>query len=200
MPKAVLIDLDDTITTFDLTSAPAWRESTEWFVNTYEPGFSVDELIAKIQETKKWYWGDPDRHKRGRENLVLARREVVMEALKRYAGYSYFGEVAAGVIPDGETACHALATVNPMCSQEEIGYSKPDPRIFEYALDKLQLQAEDVWMIGDNIRWDVGGPQAIGIAGVWINSKQVVLPENYEIVPDLHCDSLLEVAEVIRKI
>ena len=84
MPKAVFIDLDDTITTFDLTSAPAWRESTEWFVKTYEPGFSVGELIAKIQETKKWYWGDPDRHKRGRENLVLARREVVMEALRRY--------------------------------------------------------------------------------------------------------------------
>ena len=82
----------------------------------------------------------------------------------------------------------------------EIGYSKPDPRIFEYALDKMQLQAENVWMIGDNIRWDVGGPQQIGITGVWINSKQVVLPENYEIVPDLHCDSLLEVAEVIRNI
>jgi len=272
MPKAVLIDLDDTITTFDLTSAPAWRESTEWFVNTYEPEFSVDELIAKIQETKKWYWGDPDRHKRGRENLVLARREVVMEALRRYAGYSYFGDEAAGETSGGETKRNALTTVNPMYSQEEriahaedyaalymklhnerirpmdgavealdamkalglhlavvtngiaktqrekierfglterfeyifidteIGYSKPDPQIFKYALDKLQLQPEEVWMIGDNIRWDVGGPQAVGITGVWINSKQVVLPENFEIVPDLHCDSLLEVAEVIKSI
>ncbi len=272
MPKAVLIDLDDTITTFDLTSAPAWRESTEWFVNTYEPEFSVDELIEKIQETKKWYWGDPDRHKRGRENLVLARREVVMEALRRYAGYSYFGDEAAGETSGGETERNALTTVNPMYSQEErlvhaeeyavlymklhnerirpmdgaiealdamkalglrlavvtngiaktqrekierfglterfeyvfidteIGYSKPDPQIFKYALDKLQLQPEEVWMIGDNIRWDVGGPQAVGITGVWINSKQVVLPENFEIVPDLHCDNLLEVAEIIRQL
>lgn len=269
-PKAVLIDLDDTITTFDLTSAPAWRESTEWFVNTYEPDFSVDELIAKVQETKKWYWGDPDRHKRGRENLVLARREVVAEALRRYAGSAYFGGLTEDIANAGKTVSFTGVSMNQRYSLEErivhaqefatlymklhnerirpmdgavealdnmralglrlavvtngiadtqrekldrfglterfehifidteIGYSKPDPRIFEYALDKMQLQAEDVWMIGDNIRWDVGGPQALKIAGVWINSKQVVLPENYEIVPDLHCDSLLEVANIIR--
>ena len=270
MPKAVFIDLDDTITTFDLTSAPAWRESTEWFVNTYEPEFSVDELIAKIQETKKWYWGDPDRHKRGRENLVLARREVVMEALRRYAGDAYFGDVTGETANAEKIVSSTGVSMNQQYSLEErmvhaqeyaafymklhnerirpmdgavealdimknlglrlavvtngiadtqreklerfglterfehifidteIGYSKPDPRIFEYALDKMQLQAEDVWMIGDNIRWDVGGPQQIGITGVWINSKQVVIPKEYEIVPDLHCDSLLEVAEVLQ--
>lgn len=270
MPKAVFIDLDDTITTFDLTSAPAWRESTEWFVNTYEPEFSVDELIAKIQETKKWYWGDPDRHKRGRENLVLARREVVMEALRRYAGDAYFGNVTEDAANAGGIVYSTGVSMNQQYSPEErtihaqeyaalymklhnerirpmdgavealdimknlglrlavvtngiadtqreklerfrltewfehifidteIGYSKPDPRIFEYALDKMQLQAEEVWMIGDNIRWDVGGPKQIGITGVWINSKQVVIPKDYEIVPDLHCDSLLEVAEVLK--
>lgn len=270
MPKAVFIDLDDTITTFDLTSAPAWRESTEWFVNTYEPEFNVDELIAKIQETKKWYWGDPDRHKRGRENLVLARREVVMEALRRYAGIAYFGDVTEDTADAGKIVNSTGVSMNQQYSPEErmihareyaalymelhnerirpmdgaiealdimkslglrlavvtngiadtqreklerfrlterfehifidteIGYSKPDPRIFEYALDKMNLNAEDVWMIGDNIRWDVGGPQAIGITGVWINTKQVVIPENYEIVPELHCDSLLEVAEALQ--
>lgn len=246
-PKAVFIDLDDTITTFDLTSAPAWKESTEWFVNTYEPGFAVDELIEKIQETKKWYWGDPDRHKRGRENLVLARREVVEEALRRYAGEGYLiseeriahaheyaqlymklhnerirpmdGAVEALDIMRQSGLRLAVVTNGIADTQREklerfglterfeyifidteIGYSKPDPRIFAYALNKLQLQAEDVWMIGDNIRWDVGGPQQLGITGVWINSKQVVLPDNYEIVPDLHCDSLLEAAEMIRQL
>ena len=270
MPKAVFIDLDDTITTFDLTSAPAWRESTEWFVNTYEPEFNVDELIAKIQETKKWYWGDPDRHKRGRENLVLARREVVMEALRRYAGIAYFGDVTEDTADAGKIVNSTGVSMKQQYSPEErmihareyaalymklhnerirpmdgaiealdlmkslglrlavvtngiadtqreklerfrlterfehifidteIGYSKPDPRIFEYALDKMNLNAEDVWMIGDNIRWDVGGPQAIGITGVWINTKQVVIPEDYEIVPELHCDSLLEVAEALQ--
>jgi len=270
MPKAVFIDLDDTITTFDLTSAPAWRESTEWFVNAYEPEFSVDELIAKIQETKKWYWGDPDRHKRGRENLVLARREVVMEALRRYAGSTYFNDVTEDTANAGKIVNSTGVSMNQQYSPEErrihagefaalymklhnerirpmdgavealdimkslglrlavvtngiadtqreklerfglterfehifidteIGYSKPDPRIFEYALDKMNLNAEDVWMIGDNICWDVGGPLQIGITGVWINSKQVVLPEDYEIVPELHCDSLLEVAEVLQ--
>ena len=245
LPKAVFIDLDDTITTFDLTSAPAWRESTEWFVNTYEPNFSVDELITKIQETKKWYWGDPERHKRGRENLVLARREVVMEALRRYAGDSYFeseeqivhaqeyavlymklhnerirpmdGAIEALDIMKNLGLRLAVVTNGIADTQREklerfglterfehifidteIGYSKPDSRIFEYALDKMQVQPEAVWMIGDNIRWDVGGPQQIGITGVWINTKQVVIPEDYEIVPDLYCDALLEVAEVLQ--
>ena len=260
MPKAIFLDLDDTLTTFDLTSAPAWRESTEWFVTTYEPEFSVDEIIRNVQETKKWYWGDPDRHKRGRENLVLARREVVAEALRRYAGDGYFfGETgcrqansaysAAERIAhaeeyaalymklhnerirpmDGaiealdrmqELGLHLAVVTNGIAETQrekierfglterfefifidtEIGYSKPDPRIFEYALEKMQLSPDEVWMIGDNIRWDVGGPQALGMTGVWINSKNVVIPDGFEIVPDLHCDSLLEVVEILETI
>lgn len=36
----------------------------------------------------------------------------------------------------------------------EVGFAKPDPRIFEIALDRLGLPAEEVLMVGDRAGWD----------------------------------------------
>lgn len=244
LPKAIFLDLDDTITSFDLTAGPAWEQSCKEFIEKYEPTFSYEELMQLIQTTKKWYWGDPERHKRGRENLTLARREVVHEALLRYAGDTYFQspekDTAAmefadrytelqdrmiQVLPGSREALDTMkkkgirlaVITNGIAKKQreklerfhlteyfeeifidtEIGYSKPDARIFEYALNKMQLTASDVWMIGDNIRWDVAGPQAIGIFSVWVNTKKAAPPADENIQPDLYCDSLYEVSAIL---
>jgi len=39
-----------------------------------------EKLLAAIDETRAWYWGDPERHRRGRLNLNRARREIVAAA------------------------------------------------------------------------------------------------------------------------
>jgi len=43
--------------------------------------------LEKIHKTRKWYWDDPERHKKGRKNIVQARREVVKLALKEYSNF-----------------------------------------------------------------------------------------------------------------
>ena len=49
----------------------------------------------------------------------------------------------------------------------EVGFGKPDPRIFRLALKRLEVTAADAWMIGDDLPWDIAGAQAVGIHGVW---------------------------------
>lgn len=48
-----------------------------------------------------------------------------------------------------------------MC--RDVGYRKPAPQIFKYTLDKLQVAPEKCLFVGDNMLWDVEGPQSAGI-------------------------------------
>lgn len=58
--------------------------------------------------------------------------------------------------------------------EEEVGFAKPDIRIYELALKALKIQRpENAWMVGDNITWDVIAPQKIGIKGFWVNPRKL---------------------------
>jgi putative hydrolase of the HAD superfamily len=51
----------------------------------------------------------------------------------------------------------------------ELGFGKPDSRIYATAVERIGVPAAESIMVGDNIRRDVGGAQAQGIRGVWIS-------------------------------
>jgi putative hydrolase of the HAD superfamily len=51
----------------------------------------------------------------------------------------------------------------------EVGFGKPDRRVYELALDRLAVSPADVWMAGDNLEWDVVQPKKLGIFAIWIN-------------------------------
>ena len=64
----------------------------------------------------------------------------------------------------------------------DFGTGKPAPSIFQTTLDQLDSSASETQMVGDSIECDVGGAQAVGIEGVWINRDQVA--NTTEIQPD----------------
>lgn len=49
---------------------------------------------------------------------------------------------------------------------------KPDKRIFEVALTKLNLNKEDVWYVGNSFKYDVIGANNAGIYPIWFNHEQ----------------------------
>lgn len=49
----------------------------------------------------------------------------------------------------------------------DIGYMKPHPKIFEHALETLGVEPAEAVMVGDSLRADVAGGQALGMIGVW---------------------------------
>jgi putative hydrolase of the HAD superfamily len=239
-PKAILLDLDDTITSFDSVCHPAWMQSCEEFVAHYPVIFSSEALYQTISQKGKWYWGDAARHKIGRENLKAARREVVTLALEAldirniqwaYALADHYTalqdsmidllpgardaltllrdmDIRLGVVTNGASAAQREKIRRFNIGQyfehilidTETGYSKPDVRAFENALQTMGVVASDVWMAGDNLQWDVFGAQQAGIFAVWNDHYKKDLPPKSKVIPDLVVHSIYEMAKIIENI
>lgn len=57
-------------------------------------------------------------------------------------------------------------------STSEYGFRKPNKKIFELALKKLNLRCDQVWYIGNSFKYDVIGAQNAGIQPVWFNRQE----------------------------
>jgi FMN phosphatase YigB (HAD superfamily) len=69
------------------------------------------------------------------------------------------------------TVCHNVkirAFFSVIVDSQRVGCSKPDPRIFQSALDELGLTAADVVFVGDSLPRDMAGARAIGMRHVWL--------------------------------
>jgi len=65
----------------------------------------------------------------------------------------------------------------------EFGAGKPDPSVYRHVLDSLGAKPSESWMVGDNLEWDVDGPQRQGLRGVWVDLRGQGLPESSPVVP-----------------
>lgn len=63
-------------------------------------------------------------------------------------------------------------------------------------MDKLNIRAEDILFVSDNLIWDIMGPQDAGMTGVWFNPSR----ENNktDIQPECEIDSLESILELIN--
>jgi putative hydrolase of the HAD superfamily len=70
-----------------------------------------------------------------------------------------------------------------------VGIEKPDPRIFQLALDALDVVPERSLYVGDTVRFDVNGALAAGLQPVHVDP--------YGFCDGLHCHiaSLAELTE-----
>ena len=50
-----------------------------------------------------------------------------------------------------------------------VGLEKPDPAIFELAVDKALARKEEICYVGDDLDDDVRGAEAIGLSAIWID-------------------------------
>jgi putative hydrolase of the HAD superfamily len=81
LPKAILLDMDDTILADTVNAPRCWRVVCDRFT-AEAPGLIPDRLLAEIERARDWYWSDPERHRRGRLSMARARQEVVSIALE----------------------------------------------------------------------------------------------------------------------
>jgi len=221
---------------FDLVSEEAWDKAVEIFIRENNVTIGKNILLEKLHKARKWYWGDPERHKTGRKNIVNARREIVKLALK---DYSYFKINELEELADNYTQIHeelwylfdgveetlqyikenniklGIMTNGTSESQRgklkrfdiekyfdyvfiegEVGYGKPDIKIYEYMLQETKTECSKIIMIGDNLIWDIEPPQKMGIYTLWINTKGVDLAK-FNIKPDR---IILKISDVMEEI
>jgi putative hydrolase of the HAD superfamily len=85
------------------------------------------------------------------------------------------------------------AYVDVIVSSAEIGIHKPDPRIFEYGLDTLGVEAARAAHVGDHYYADVLGAHAVGMLPVLIDRHEGETPQHRPFVRTL--DDLEEAVE-----
>ncbi|QWG33743.1 HAD family hydrolase [Bacillus mycoides] len=86
-----------------------------------------------------------------------------------------------GIITNGSTQRQKAKIMNTSLNEyfdtiiisEEVGFSKPDKLIFELALNKLNVQSEDVLFVGDDLEKDIAGCQNANIKGIWFNPNMI---------------------------
>jgi putative hydrolase of the HAD superfamily len=78
---ALLFDLDDTLLDYSGGVDASWAGAC----HTCCPECGVDPaaLLAALPETRRWFWDDPERHRRERVNMLGAWQHIVEFALAR---------------------------------------------------------------------------------------------------------------------
>jgi putative hydrolase of the HAD superfamily len=72
---------------------------------------------------------------------------------------------------------------------EEVGVSKPNPRIFTIAAQRSRMRLTGAWMIGDGPETDIGGASAAGVPSVWLHRGRSWCDHRY--APTCTADGLL---------
>ena len=75
------------------------------------------------------------------------------------------------------------------------GKGKPDPSIFEHALEIVGLSADEILMVGDNLMTDILGSSKVGIQSVWINREEK--PVSEEVKPTYTIENLRELIPLL---
>lgn len=237
IPRALLLDLDDTILDDSSSVHDSWREACAVHADRLAP---LDAAVVTdvIRKTSKWFWDDPDRHREGRLQLEAARREVVRLALKDLGiedrdlaacigdAYSHRRDLGMAPLPDAIDTVRwlrdtgrrlALLTNGAGIAQRkkisrfeledlfdvilvegELGFGKPDERVYRRALSALDVEPADAWMVGDNLDWDVGAPQKLGMSGVWIDARGRGVPAHTAVRPDYIVRALADLRSLIQ--
>ena len=77
----------------------------------------------------------------------------------------------------------------------EAGFGKPEEQAYLHAMAALGVKAHETWMVGDNLEWEVAGPQRLGIYAIWHDHLGVGLPKDSLIRPDRIILSIGELTE-----
>lgn len=78
---------------------------------------------------------------------------------------------------------------------QDHGIEKPDPRIFQIALQKAGCSKEQLLHVGDSLLNDIGGAIGAGIKCVWLNRARVV--NSVGITADFDVASLWELPNIL---
>jgi putative hydrolase of the HAD superfamily len=77
----------------------------------------------------------------------------------------------------------------------EMGLGKPEEEVYKRAMKGLGVGPDEVWAVGDNLEFDVGAPQKLGIFGIWNDFLRIGLSPSSEIIPDRIIHDISELVE-----
>ena len=95
-----------------------------------------------------------------------------------------------GIITNGDidfqtrkiAALGIAGRVEHLVASGELGFAKPDARIFDHACALFGVPPEAALYVGDRLATDAVGAQQAGLTGVWLNRSGVTSPEEDAVI------------------
>ena len=81
---------------------------------------------------------------------------------------------------------------------DQVGISKPNPKLYSLALRKLGLEPEQVMYVGDSLAHDIAPPSSLGIHTVWSRRAAKDGQDPELIRPDHIIDDFGELEALLR--
>lgn len=164
-------------------------EGTEY--RTAREGYrvAIDEILSGSADEADWeplFQRIHDDHAEPNDGAV--------ETIRRLSE----GDFHLGVISDvddeeGERLLETFGVrqyFDSYTSSEAVGYKKPDRRMFETALEKAGVEAEQAVMIGDRYANDIEGADAVGLTTISYGAEDGP-------AVDYHVDDLREILDLV---
>jgi putative hydrolase of the HAD superfamily len=79
----------------------------------------------------------------------------------------------------------------------EFGMGKPHPGVYTHLVDELGVSAQESWIVGDNLEWEVRVPQQLGFFAIWNDSRNEGLPSDRDVVPDRIVNGIHELIDMV---
>ncbi len=81
---------------------------------------------------------------------------------------------------------------------DQVGISKPNPKLYALALERLGLEPQQVMYVGDNLEHDIAPPASLGIHTVWARRAAKADQDLEAAQPDHVVDDFGELESVLR--
>jgi len=102
---------------------------------------------------------------------------------------------APDMLAAGVAAAGLGDDLDAVLSVEDVGVFKPDPRVYQLAVDRLGVPAAQICFMSSN-GWDAVGAAAFGFRVVWVNRYRQP-SERLPAQPDVELDSLAALPELL---
>ena len=220
MSRAVLFDLDDTLTDRrpslvryaqifatdfhgDL-AAPSWEDAHSAIVAVDELGYAPrEDVFRALQSRLEW------RHAPELQRLADHWQQVFPKTTTPRAGaLDVLRELRErgfllGVVTNGRTVIQRpkietlgiLPLLNCVVVSEEAGQHKPHAAPFMSALQALQCAGADAWFVGDHPRNDIFGASQVGLRPIWLRGTHPWPADDP--LPERHIDAISDVLPLI---
>ena len=164
--------------------APLFYRADDALVGAVPPGLSlrdtVDRLVAGLGEGLAL--GDDalthriaDRFYESTLTHARANAPLLAQLARRYRlgiVSNFYGNL--------ETVCDEIGLrpyLRVMVDSAQVGWTKPDARIFGYALERLGVAPAAAAFVGDSLTRDMAGARAVGMTHVWLAGDTVAAVE-----------------------
>ncbi len=123
--------------------------------------------------------------------------EGALTALRRLHGRYVLGVISNGNTPHDILDLHDY--FDYWIFADEVGVAKPDPRIFQLAMERVPCGPREFLFVGDSVEYDVAGAVNAGVRSVWLNSQGKPYPDGAA-RPDFEIADLAELVEIVERL